>query len=66
MDIMSENLIAVQIGEKWGYIDCSGEIVIEPIYEEAYEFTGGIARVEIGKKIGYINKLGQYLWELQS
>ena len=58
--------MAAQIGEKWGYIDCAGEIVIQPSFEEAYEFIDGIARVEIGKKIGYINKLGEYVWKLQS
>ena len=63
---MSEGLIAAQIGELWGYIDCHGEIIIEPIFEEAYEFTEGIARVEIGKRIGYINKVGEYIWKLQS
>ncbi|MEK6265970.1 MAG: WG repeat-containing protein [Clostridium sp.] len=47
-------------------MDSTGKIVIDAVFEEAYEFTDGIARVEIGKRIGYIDKLGEYLWKLQS
>ena len=58
--------MTAQIGDKWGYIDIEGQIVIEPNFEEAYEFINGIARVEVGKRIGYINKLGEFIWKLQS
>ncbi|MBO7125102.1 MAG: WG repeat-containing protein [Bacteroidales bacterium] len=31
-------LAAVQIGEKWGYIDTTGKIVVQPQFEEADYF----------------------------
>ena len=51
---------------KWGYINKSGKIVIEPMFEMAYPFNGGVARVKIGEKVGYINKAGELLWNLSS
>ena len=34
----TKSLAAVQIGEKWGYIDTTGKIVVEPQFEEADYF----------------------------
>jgi len=33
----------VQIGGKWGYIDRTGHFVIEPAFDEASSFSGGLA-----------------------
>lgn len=49
-------LIAVPIGEKWGYINLKGEVVIPPQYDSASLFYDGIAEVEIDGKYGFINK----------
>ena len=55
---------------KWGYIDSSGNIVIEPKFEDAGYFDQGIARVTVGdyypehkSAIGYIDREGNYVWE---
>ena len=55
----SEGLAAVTLGEKWGYIDATGKMVITPQFDDARDFYGGLAAVEIGKKWGFINKTGQ-------
>ena len=34
----TEPLAAAQIGEKWGYIDTTGKIVIEPQFKDADVF----------------------------
>lgn len=67
----SEGLAAVQIQRKqgysdtkWGYIDKTGGIVIEPIFEEASSFTNGLAYVKVdAAKQGYINRSGQFVWQ---
>lgn len=46
-------------GGKWGYKDESGKVVIEPLYDEAYNFSEGLAGVEIGEKVGFINTSGE-------
>ena len=55
-------LYPVVRGGKWGYIDRKGFYVIEPRFDEAKEFDGGLARVKVGTKIGYIDKAGRYVW----
>lgn len=56
-----EGLAAVRIGEKWGYINPEGRLVIPPSYNKAASFADGRARVEqqVGPfetKIGFIDK----------
>lgn len=36
-----EDLAAVKIAEKWGYIDTAGTMAITPAYSNAYDFSGG-------------------------
>ena len=48
-------------GSKYGYIDKSEEIVIEPQYEDAYSFSEGLACVKIEDKWGYIDKAGKFV-----
>lgn len=39
---------------KWGFVDLDGNIVIEPQYENAGAFSGGLAPVQTGGGWGYI------------
>ncbi|MDO8846775.1 MAG: WG repeat-containing protein [Coriobacteriia bacterium] len=48
-----------------GYIDERGEWAIEPTWEYAEEFTGGLAMVTSGLSVGYIDRSGRFVWELQ-
>jgi len=52
----------VRTGGRWGFIDKSGKIVINPQFDEAMAFTDGLARVKVGHKTGYINASGKYIW----
>lgn len=63
---------------KWGYIDRTGSFVIEPKFDFAKSFEYGIATVGVGGtpkhffpyyarrhgtgKLGYIDRLGDYVW----
>ena len=53
------NFIPVEIGHKWGYIDKTGKIVINPQFKSEGYFKEGFAPVEIGNKWGYIDKTGK-------
>src|SRR5262249_14998357 len=55
----SEGLAAAEIGDKWGYIDKTGEFVIPPQYEVAKKFSEGLAAVKIDGKFKFIDKTGK-------
>lgn len=52
----SEDLAAVQINGKWGYVDTSGKIIINPFYDLASSFQDGAAVVGVGKQYYLIKK----------
>ncbi len=51
--------------DKWGYIDKTGKMVIEPQFDKVKAFSGGLATVEINGKWGYIDKTGRMVIEPQ-
>jgi len=74
----SEGLAQVCIGKceweqntgydgKFGFIDHSGHFVINPQYDNAWDFKNGFAKVGVGKgddaKTGYIDKTGKTIWQ---
>jgi hypothetical protein len=65
-----DSLIAVSTGEGdnevWGFIDKAGKWVIRPAYEEAYDFSEGLAPVKVNKKWGYVNKDGKMVIKPQN
>lgn len=48
----------MNINEKLGYIDTMGTLVIPPKYDNADNFSEGLAAVKINNKWGYIDKTG--------
>lgn len=57
--IYNEGLCPVKINDKWGYIDYTGKLVIDTIYDDAYSFSEGLARVEKGEESWFIDKNGK-------
>lgn len=58
------DLIPYRKGNKWGFIDKTGKIVIPCKYNTAYPFDKGIAWVRLNDaKRGYISKNGTEYWE---
>jgi hypothetical protein len=53
-------------GRQWGYINRNGELVIDFIFDMALPFYNGIARISTDNSIGYINKMGEYVWKPQN
>ena len=55
----------VKIDKKWGYIDQAGQVVIQPQFNFASEFSEGLAVVKIDHKSGYITESGQIVIQPQ-
>jgi hypothetical protein len=51
----SEELAAVCIGKKWGFINLTGDQVISLKYDKVLDFSEGLAAVKQKGKWGYIN-----------
>ena len=47
-----------------GYIDKTGALVIAPQFSLAWNFSGGLARVQVGGKMIYINKQGKTVFTI--
>lgn len=48
--------------EQWGYINKRGNMVIKPWFDSAERFHDGLATVNEGNTIGFINESGSYVW----
>ena len=46
----------------YGYININGEMVIEPIFEKAYSFNNGYARIIYNGRDGIIDTKGEVFW----
>ena len=58
----SKTLDRVRIGDKWGFADSTGKMVIDPIFDLTWGFSEGpegLAAVLIDSKWGYINPVGE-------
>ena len=62
---VSKGMAAVCVDGKWGFVDASGNMVIEPQYEQAKSFGNGLAPVRVGDLWGYISSNGEWRIECQ-
>ncbi|MDS0527578.1 WG repeat-containing protein [Clostridium sp. SHJSY1] len=51
----SNSLSIVEVKEKWGVIDKSGDFVVEPIYEGINDFGDGLMSARLNGKAGFID-----------
>jgi hypothetical protein len=54
-----ERLFFIKKGDKIGHMNAKGEVVIEPKFEWAEDFTGKLARFKKGNFYGFINRKGE-------
>lgn len=52
---VSNEATAFKDGDKWGFIDKTGNVLIEAVYEDAYGFSDGLAPVLIDEYWGYVD-----------
>lgn len=57
--LLTTKLFPVKIDQKYGYIDNSGKLIIEPRFNFASDFSEDLAIVSVKNKYGYINKKGE-------
>jgi hypothetical protein len=55
----NSGLYRIKEGGKFGYMDRSGRTVIRPQFDNALDFSEGMAGVKIGTKVGYIDTTGK-------
>lgn len=57
----NDRLFWIRENGKYGYIDNTGKVVIEPQYDNTIGFTEGLAATSVGGKYGYIDKKGTWV-----
>ena len=58
----NEGLAAISFdGERYGYIDLVGNVVIEPQFTYAESFGEGLAPVRLGEEYGFIDRTGRFV-----
>lgn len=60
---MKEAFYVIRDNGRYGYINKAGLMVIEPQFEDAYNFSENLARVGVQHKYGFINESGKILIE---
>ena len=58
-----DGLAAVTQYGKWGFVDRTGKIVIEPQFDAVKDFGDGIARVRVNGLYGFIDRTGRFVVE---
>ena len=64
--VFSEGLASVSLGNKWGYIDKTGQVAIPGRFDRAYDFHDGLALVREDRTWGFIDKTGQMVVEYKT
>ena len=65
IDCLSEGLAVVKRDGKYGFIDNTGQVVIPPKYDLAWDFSEGLARVSQNGKAGFIDNTGKVVIPLK-
>ena len=60
-DKKGEGLYLIVENKKFGFMDKSGKVVVNPQFDRAFDFSDGLAVVVVGGKMGYIDKTGKYI-----
>ena len=60
----SEALYRIAVGDKYGFIDENGKIIIDPSFDDAYTmFTEGVCFARAGNRRGLIDRSGSFVRE---
>lgn len=51
-------ILVIQTGDRYGYGDTAGNVLLPPVYEDARPFFEGLAAVKLKGKYGYIDETG--------
>jgi hypothetical protein len=59
-DLPLGEIIPMDFGDRWGFVDEAGRIVIHPEYVAARPFQEGLAAVKMVEKWGFVDYAGQF------
>jgi WG containing repeat len=62
---MRKTAARTQSDGPYGYIDRNGRFAIPPQFDEADEFSDGLAHVRVGNKHGFIDHTGKLVFPLE-
>ena len=63
--VFSDGLARVKSEGKWGFIDSTGAVIIEPQWEDVAAFSEGFARISSYGRWGFTDKIGKIISEPQ-
>ena len=63
IDFFQEDITRIYRAGYIGLINKKGEILVQPKYDQIFDFQGGLAKISIHKKNGLINKSGEVILE---
>ena len=63
-DVFSESSEEPDNGERWGFLDDDGRVVVKPRYQDVGAFYEGLCPVWDGDRHGYINRQGDVVFWL--
>ena len=56
---IDNNIAIASVDGKWGHVDGDGNVITEFIYDGAWYYNCGLAKVKKGNKYGYVNLQGE-------
>ena len=59
----NDGFAAVELNEKWNFINTRGELLCNKWFDYCYDFNNGFAAVELNQKCNFINTRGELLWK---
>ena len=59
-DDFADGRAAVKVGDKYGYIDKTGTVVIPATFDRAMKFSERLAAARLDKHYGYIDPAGKW------
>ena len=60
LGVVSQGFEVVQRGDKYGFVNSNGVLVLDTVYDDAGSFNNlGVARVQIGKQEFFIDSQGR-------
>ena len=61
----ADGYAAVKVDGKWGFVDKTGKMVIEPQFADAHSFANGYAAIKKNGKWGFIDENGEIVIRAQ-
>lgn len=56
-----DRLFPIKENSRWGYMDGSGEVVVQPAFDYAWDFSEGHGRIKDKGRYGYVNLKGEVI-----